>query len=489
MRFHKKWGIFPPNLSPARGRIWLILLLILLVGWSSLVADGVETPVGGAATTGSGHPLSLPLALLFSFLGGVILNLMPCVLPVLSIKILSLFKQAGSDRRLALLHGLVTSFGVILSFQILAGFMLVFRSGGEQLGWGFQLQSPLFVAFLTAFLFVFALSMLGVFEIGTGLIPTLGGGPATPKRSSWSASFLNGVLATVVATPCTAPFMGSALGFAMIQPPLTSLAIFSTLGLGMASPYILLSAFPGLLRFLPRPGPWMESLKQLMGFLILTAVLWLLWVLEKLSGQGSVVAMLGLLLILSLAVWILGRWGTPVRRRSTRFTARIAAASLCLIPILFAFFNGPESLGIMGGRRHISETKEDPLLKNIKPGQTVTYSPALVRALRKKQRPFFLYFTADWCLSCKVNERTVLRNRLVLARMRARNLVLVRGDWTRQDEEITRAIHEYGRNSVPLYVLYGPDNTGPVLLPEILTVGIVMDALREKSNTGLGAKE
>ncbi|HED11203.1 MAG TPA: thiol:disulfide interchange protein, partial [Caldithrix abyssi] len=272
--------------------------------------------------------------LLFAFIGGMILNLMPCVLPVLSLKIMGFVQQANEDHSQAWKHGAVFTLGVLVSFWVLAGILLILRAGGEQLGWGFQLQSPLFIIILSFFLFLFALSMFGVFELGTSLTTIEG---KTGKKSGWSGSFVSGVTATVVATPCTAPFMGSALGFALTQPPWVSMMVFTFLGLGMAFPYMLLASMPGLLKFVPKPGRWMESMKQFMGFLLAATVLWLLWVLAQQAGGMMVVIVLGGLLLASMAAWVYGRWGNlampPKTRRISSFIALLITAGALFLTI------------------------------------------------------------------------------------------------------------------------------------------------------------
>lgn len=411
---------------------------------------------------------NLGLALAFAFVGGMILNLMPCVLPVLSLKILGFVNQAGEDRKKVFLHGLLFTAGVVVSFWILAGTLLLLRAGGEQLGWGFQLQSPAFIVTLSIFLFLFGLSLFGVFEIGTSLT-TLG--QSTAQSSGVLGSFLGGVLATVVATPCTAPFMGSALGFALSQPAPAAMGIFTALGLGMATPYVVLASSPRLLRFVPKPGPWMETLKQFMGFLLIATVIWLAYVLNGQVGSMGVFILLIALFFTALGGWIWGRWGSVMKGQSIRITAMVIAAVLILA-------------SMAGSIRAIDRlTPEQRLNTSVNsPGgiQWQNYSPELVQKLKQEGKPFFIDFTARWCLSCQVNKKVAFGSDAVQKAFAEKGVVAIIADWTSRDESITRALAEYGRNSVPLYVLYnGNPDSEPIILPELLTPGLVLEALEK----------
>ena len=261
--------------------------------------------------------INIFLAIIFAFAGGMILNLMPCVLPVLSIKIMGFIQQAGEIRSKTIKHGLAFTLGVLISFWVLAGLLIALRAGGEYLGWGFQLQSPAFIVILSILLFLFGLSMFGVFEIGT----TLTSAGQNLKSTGYTGSFTSGVLATIVATPCTAPFMGTALGFALSQPVYVSLLVFTFLGLGMALPYVLLTSTPALLKLMPKPGRWMESFQQFMGFLLMGTVLWLIWVLSLQTGSEGVLFLLTSIIIAAVGGWIYGRWGTLAQPAKVRITA------------------------------------------------------------------------------------------------------------------------------------------------------------------------
>ncbi len=403
-------------------------------------------------------------AILFAFVGGVILNLMPCVLPVLSIKVLGFVQQAGQGQLRILKHNLAFTFGVLLSFWVLAIGLLLLRAGGEQLGWGFQLQSPTFIIILTSFMFLMALNLLGVFEVGASLTG-IGSGS---RRSGLIGTFIAGVTATVVATPCTAPFMGSALGFSLTQPAWMSLAIFTSLGLGMAAPYVVLTSSPWLLRFVPKPGRWMETLKHAMGFLLLATVVWLIWVLSIQAGTDSVLLLLGTLLCLGVSAWILGRWGGYAINQGKRFVAYSMALALAIASISLAVtyvvpIGQPLTAGIMSDGLAWEQ-----------------YSPERVVELHGQGRPLLIDFTAAWCLSCKVNERVAFGSVDVQGKLNELSVVTMKADWTSRDERITRALASFGRNSVPLYVLYtGKSGDAPIVLPEILTPGIVIEALNK----------
>ncbi|MGQ9896524.1 MAG: protein-disulfide reductase DsbD family protein [Acidobacteriota bacterium] len=404
-----------------------------------------------------------------AFLGGLILNLMPCVLPVLSIKVLGFVEQAKAGRGQAWQHGLVFAAGVLLSFWALAGVLLALRAGGQQLGWGFQLQEPAFVAFLAAVLFVFGLVLFGVFEIGLGLT-TVGG--ATMNRGGLAGSFFTGVLATVVATPCTAPFMGSALGVALAQPLAVALLIFTALALGMSTPYLVLAAAPQLLRFVPRPGAWMESFKQFMGFLLMGSVVWLLWVLGLEVGVDGLALMLGMLVLIGLGGWIWGRWGSLAQTTPVRRTATAAALLVIVGSTVFGVTTIHQLPPAAGAASGSTETRSGGI-------RWEPFSPARVAELRQAGKPVFVDFTAAWCLSCKANEKVALETEAVHQEVERRGIVMVKADWTNRDETITRTLAEFGRSGVPLYVFYPANGGEPKVLPEVITPGLILETFRE----------
>lgn len=413
----------------------------------------------GIASSAGGPRLGFLLAVVFAFLGGLLLNLMPCVLPVLSLKLLSFVRKAQSSRRDTLLHSLVFAAGVVLSFWLIVGLLLALRAGGQYLGWGFQFQSPGVVVAAAVLFFLLGLNLFGVFELGIGLT---GLGSGLQARPGWAGSFFSGFLATAVATPCTAPFMGSALGYALSQPASVVFAVFTALALGLALPYVVLAALPTLVKRIPRPGRWMETLKHIMGFPLMGSVVWMGSVLAALSGPTSLVALLAALVVCGLAAWMYGRWAGLDRAPLTRIVVSVLAALLVVASVVFAI-------------RSAQAARVNPSAATGIAWQT--YSPELLEELREQGRPVFIDFTAKWCLTCEVNERVALRSRRVERRFRELGIAALRADWTDRSEVIARAIASYGRAGVPLYVLYAKGAEQPVLLPEVLTPGIVLDAL------------
>lgn len=426
----------------------------------------VDVPfnAGGRSSTSaaSAAPVerSLLLVSLFAFLGGMILNLMPCVFPVISLKILGFVKQAGEDPKAVWHHGLVFAAGVVVSFWLLAGALMALRAGGATIGWGFQLQSPEVLVVLSLLFFTLALNLFGVFEFGLAL--TAAGGEMTQKQG-WAGSFFSGFLATIIATPCTAPFMGVALGYALTQPPYVAMVVFTALALGMAFPYLLLSRYPALLRKLPRPGPWMETMKQIMGFLLLATVVWLFWVLSALVLPMTLTWLLAAFLFTGIGSWVLGKWDTLARENSVRWRGRI---------IGLAFF----ALAVAAGLNNIyAATGGDDATGE----EWSAFSPAVVEDALAEGRPVFIDFTAKWCLTCQVNKLTVLRTEEIMNAFRDSGVLLLSADWTDENEMIAAELARHGRQSVPMYLFYsGEEGEEPVILPELLTKKIVQDALR-----------
>jgi thiol:disulfide interchange protein DsbD len=419
-------------------------------------AMAVDVPVTERPMV-AGAPLTLVTALLFAFVGGLLLNLMPCVFPVLSLKVLGFVSQGGAERSNVRAHGIAFAAGVIASFWFLAGLLLALRAGGTALGWGFQLQSPAFVAIMAALFFLLGLSLFGAFDVGTSLT-RLGG--VLGASEGYGSSLASGVLATVVATPCIAPLMGAALGFALTQPPLPTLLVFGTLGLGMAAPSLALSMAPALLQRLPRPGPWMVTLRQFLAFPLFATSVWLVWVFGRQTGLDGATALLAGLTLLGFTTWAWWRW-RDVPRGSPRFVASRVAAAVALIAAVAVTVRG--TAGEAPGA-------PDALWQ--------PYSAAGVAELRAAGRPVFIDFTAAWCLTCKVNERVVLSTTEAREAFRERKVALIMADWTRRDPEITRALESFGRSGVPLYVLYpGGEQGGAMVLPVILTKQILFEAL------------
>lgn len=412
--------------------------------------------------------LNILLAFAFAFIGGLLLNLMPCVLPVISLKVLSFVKMAREDRSLTRKHGLAFFAGVIVSFWVLAGAMLLLQSYGHAIGWGFQLQEPIFVGCLAGLLLIFALSFFGVFEVGTSLTSLAGQAERNSKTkgSALFGSFCSGILATAVATPCSGPFLGTAIGFAVTLPSFLAIAVFTVLGAGMAFPYLVLSAKPSLLRFLPKPGPWMETFKELTGFVMLATVLWLLWVFGAQTSYMSLFMVLGALLLLSFAGWIYGRYCSAIKTKISRVIGSIFALSCGILA--FSIIAIASSSGYV-------ETKNEAIALN----EWETYSPERVKELHEQGRPVLIDFTAKWCLICQANH-LVLSNSKVFDKIQEKNVVKMKADWTRRDPVITEALRQYGRNAVPLYVLTkGNSEEKAAILPQVLTPEIVIDHLNE----------
>jgi len=429
-------------------------------------------PLGTAAATlqtGTSDQPWLIAVLGAAFVGGLILNLMPCVLPVLSLKVFSLIRHAGENRRAAWIQGVAFTVGVVISFWVLAGLLLALRAAGNQIGWGFQMQSSGFVLTLIFIFFLLALNLLGVFELGTSLVGV--DAKATSKTSGLASSFLNGALATVAATPCTAPFMGSSLGFAAQQPPFVAMLIFTFLAFGMATPYLLLTIFPGALRFVPKPGAWMETLKQFMGFLLIATVIFLVYVFGALVGQDQIPWLLVTLLLAGIAAWVYGRWGTPARSLRVRVAALIVTLGL----LVYALNWGITLAQVTPPETTIASNSNRPGDLNWQP-----WSPATVEQALTQGHPVFIDFTAAWCVSCKVNEQVALENNAVKKAFAEKNIVLFRADWTHADPEISKTLRQFNRDGVPLYLLYSPKNKdAPQVLPEVLTPGIVLEALQK----------
>ncbi len=440
-------------------------------------ATSNATPTSGAERTGGSPSLQEAQPLLIAvlgaaFIGGLILNLMPCVLPVLSLKVFSLIKHAGEHPEKAWRQGAAFTAGVVVSFWALAGLLLALRAAGNHLGWGFQMQSPGFVAALIVLFFLIGLNLFGVFEIGTSLVGV--DAKAASHAGGGVSSFLNGALATLAATPCTAPFMGSALGFAAQQPAVVSLLIFTLLALGMATPYLLLTIFPQTLRFVPKPGAWMESLKQFMGFLLMGTVIFLVYVFGALTGPDAVPAMLFVLLGFSFLAWVWGRWGSGL---AVRFVVLLLAAGLAFwVSALIAAVDSRTGVSQIADANGPTGDGHRPPLQTEDGWQE--WSPDAVQAALAQGKPVFVDFTAAWCLSCKVNERVALETDAVKQAFVDKKVALFRADWTHADPRISQTLQKYHRDGVPLYLLYSPSAPdAPQVLPEVLTPGIVLDAL------------
>ncbi len=416
---------------------------------SSTAAPAAAVPAGNPASPG------LWLALLYGFIGGLILNLMPCVLPVISLKIFGFIRQAGEDPRKILAHGLAFMGGIFAWFLALGLLVVALKSGGSEVTWAFQFQNPWFNIAIGSLVFVFALNLFGVFEV------VLPGRASTALESAGSTgglggSFFQGVFATLLATPCTAPFLGTALGFAFSQPAPVILSMFASVASGMALPYLLLTANPGWMKFLPRPGAWMERFKQLMGFPLLATLVWILSILGGQRGLDGVISFAAFLLCLALACWLYGSFCGPLSSLRSRGAA---------IALAVAFAVG-------GGWYFLGETKSAI--------PWVPFTANAVADARAVNRPAFVDFTADWCITCKFNERTAIDTPGVRRLLAEKRVVPIRADWTNANPEITAALKKFGRVGVPFYVIYPADSAAdPIVLPELLTEQILIDALNK----------
>ena len=407
--------------------------------------------------------LALGIALFYGFLGGLILNLMPCVLPVISLKIFGFIKQARDSRRSILLHGLAFASGIAVWFLGLAAVIIALKSGGSEVTWAFQFQNPWFNVVIGSVVFVFALNLAGVFEF------VLPGRASNAMESAGSTnglagSFFQGVFATLLATPCTAPFLGSALGFAFSQSAAVILAMFAAVASGMALPYLLLSASPGWLKFLPRPGAWMERLKQFMAFPLLATLVWILSILGGQRGTDGVVWFCAFLLCLALACWLVGSFCGPLTSLAKR-------TAIILLAVAATAGGGWYFLGTKFSA--IGTESPDRIA-------WIPFSQARVEAELQAGRPVFVDFTADWCITCKFNERTAIDTPAVRALLAEKNIAPVKADWTNANPEITAALKSFGRVGVPLYVIHPADNPQtPVVLPELLTESLLLEALKK----------
>ena len=395
--------------------------------------------------------LSLLWVLGFALVGGMILNLMPCVFPLLSIKAMS-FGMTHQTQKQKQAHGFAYAIGVIASFVAIAAAMLSLRAAGEAIGWGFQLQSPIFVTVLIYLFFIMGLAFSGYLEIGTSLMSI---GQNNQQNDGLSSSFMTGVLATTVASPCTAPFMGPALGFAISQPTFIALLVFACLGLGMALPFVLLTWIPSLSEKLPKPGLWMDTFKQFLAFPLYMTAVWLLWVVgRQTSVDVLAVVVLGLILI-AMSLW-LTKLRQKADKKMTDVTWTNAFAALCLVGAMAA-----------------------PVLsisKDNEPVRWEPYSPERLAELRKIQQPVFINLTADWCITCLANERVAFTDNFYQA-LSDNQVIYLKGDWTNNDPKITLLLNQFQRSGVPLYLAYPAGSGDPEVLPQILTENIVLSAI------------
>ncbi|MGF1560691.1 MAG: protein-disulfide reductase DsbD family protein [Geminicoccaceae bacterium] len=427
-------------------------------------APGSLAPVSDALlATGAGEgggtfaSIGLIAALALAFAGGVLLNLMPCVFPILTMKGLSLLRHGDGPGAQRLAGGLAYTAGVLASFLALGAGLLALKATGAAVGWGFQLQEPIVVGALSLIMLAVGLNLSGVFEV-TGAFGTSGGS----ARSGLAGDFFTGVLATVVAAPCTAPFMASAMGAALVLPAAAGLAVFAMLGLGLAAPFLALSAFPQLAARLPRPGAWMDELKQILAFPMYAACAWLVWVAAQQTGPQGLLILLMALIAIGFAAWL---YGFAQRKGDERLLPRRALAALGICA----------AIASLGALREDTVANAEP--SGVEPGQ-VAYSADELAALRQAGRPVFVELTAAWCISCKVNERVALSGEGFAQALDEGDIVYMVGDWTRRDPAITALLQEHGRAGVPLYLVYPAGGGAPQILPQVLTERLVVDALR-----------
>jgi len=426
---------------------------LLTVDTTSGITTLSEPAKKSPATSEPSQPsFSLGLILIFALIGGLILNLMPCVFPILSIKVLS-FTQQHQTSSARKQHGLAYTLGVVLSFVAIAGLMLSLRAGGEAIGWGFQLQSPGFVIFLV-YLFTFlGLSLSGYMQIFTGLMSV---GQSTSTSKGLASSFMTGVLATTVASPCTAPFMGPALGFAISQNSGVALLIFAFLGLGMALPFVALTLIPSLASKLPKPGQWMENLKQFLAFPMYLTALWLLWVAGRQTGVDVVIAVVTGLVLMVLAIW-LWQLATKVNSSGAIFISKLLAVLALVAAVAVT-------------EKQLNQREQ------VQPWQD--YSPQRLDALRNQGAAVFVNMSADWCITCLVNERVAMGDKFY-ASLKSNNVTYLKGDWTFKDPQITQLLNQYNRNGVPLYLLFSSDSKEAEVLPQILTESLLVDKINQ----------
>jgi thiol:disulfide interchange protein DsbD len=441
---------------------------------AALKIEAVAQSTSGSATPAAAIPpppganLGLLTAIAFAFVGGLILNLMPCVFPVLSMKAASLASHAHKESE-ARVQGLAFLGGVLLTFLVLAGLLLAAKAGGQAIGWGFQLQSPAVVGALALVMLLVALNMSGVFE---ATLPGQGAGGALAAKGGLVGSFFTGMLAVVVAAPCTAPFMATALGFALTQSAPAALLVFIGLGLGFAAPFVAVTFIPALMRLFPRPGAWMDTLKNLLAFPMYGAAAWLLWVFTQQTGSLGLPLLLAAAVLVGFCAWLVGRaqsGGRPI----VPGVAATAAAALAVACLVFgARETAPAKVDAT------SVAAEAPAETPGKEMASEAFTPEKLADLRAQGKPVFVNFTAAWCVTCQVNERLALGSPQVSKALADVGGVYLKADWTNHDGEIARLLAEHGRAGVPLYLVYGAGGGDPVVLPQLLTPGAVAQAIR-----------
>ncbi|WP_290725268.1 protein-disulfide reductase DsbD family protein [Fibrobacter sp. UBA2449] len=423
----------------------------------------------GNGTQESNNAASVALLLFFAFVGGIILNLMPCVLPVLSLKLFSLIKQAGQSRSRLVALGIATTAGILASFWTLAGIVAAIKAGGGAAGWGMQFQSPGFIAFMIVILTAFAMSFFGVFEVW---LP----GSATTKmdaaghKAGLVGAFFTGALLVLLSTPCSAPFLGTAMGFAFTASTPVLFLFFTAAGLGLALPYLLVSAFPATLKVLPKPGKWMVTLQKAMGILLIATVAWLLWIVNEQAGGRGVALFVGFILGTVVVSFAIGKFAPP----GSSFAKEVRLLIVCALAFAFAWFAyiAPQYEKVLDERfnaRMAQQVLEDGWYR---------YTPELVSEFAKAGKTVFIDVSADWCLTCKANEAAVLSDKDLLQKLDSAGVVRMKADWTRETPEVNELLYSMGKSGVPAYAIYPKgDKSKQVVLPELLTSNLILEAI------------
>ena len=423
----------------------------------------------GNGTQESNNAASVALLLFFAFVGGIILNLMPCVLPVLSLKLFSLIKQAGQSRSRLVALGIATTAGILASFWTLAGIVAAIKAGGGAAGWGMQFQSPGFIAFMVIILTAFAMSFFGVFEVW---LP----GSATTKmdaaghKAGLVGAFFTGALLVLLSTPCSAPFLGTAMGFAFTASTPVLFLFFTAAGLGLALPYLVVCAFPAVLKVFPKPGKWMVILQKVMGVMLLATVAWLLWIVNEQAGGMGVALFAGFILATAFFSFCIGKFAPP----GSSFAYEVRLLVIGAIAFAFTWFtwSAPQYEKIL------NERFEARMAKQVLEDGWYRYSPELVAEFAKAGRTIFIDATADWCLTCKANEAAVLSDKELLQKLDSAGVVRMKADWTRETPEVNELLYSMGKSGVPAYAIYPKgDKSKQVVLPELLTSGLILEAI------------
>jgi thiol:disulfide interchange protein DsbD len=453
-------------------------------------ADSSSSPAGGLfdgalrapldTTASAATVASWGLSLLLATVGGLLLNLMPCVFPVIGLKVLG-FAQGSPDspagRQSMRRGGFAFAMGVLVSFWLLGALMLVLRAAGDSVGWGFQLQSPVFVAAMALLFVLIGLNFSGVYELGLSLTRLSGAGQSNARNSSL-ASFGAGVLAVLVASPCTAPFMGSALGLTLTQPPVQAMSVFTAIGVGMALPYVLLGCFPAWLSRLPRPGRWMQTLREALAFPMYASAAWLAWVLAQQAGVDALLRLLLAAVMVAIAAWAWGRWSGPPTPKLGRALGLVLFGLVAAMALLAPIARDSQ---VAPGAGNGQSTEQGVALRGAAPSAQPDWQPwsdERVAAALAQGKTVFVDFTAAWCVTCQANKQLVLERATVREAFKRAGVITLRADWTQRDPRIAAALASHGRNGVPMYLVHRPGRTEPLLLPELLTVDGVLAAIR-----------